>query len=69
MLKAKNINFSKQIAENLVSEIVKKVPGINSNQSPIVSVNTETNTIDILFVPLSSIFNVYDVAKEIQDLV
>lgn len=69
MLKVKNINFSEKLVTDLVLEELKKVPGINFKTTPKINIDLNANKIVITFSPVSSIYNVFNLANKIQEAI
>jgi uncharacterized alkaline shock family protein YloU len=52
-----------------VADILNKIPGIDHDKQLNINVMNSKGRIDIVFAPLSSIYNIYDIVKEVQDSV
>jgi uncharacterized alkaline shock family protein YloU len=69
MPKANRINFDHDVVKEIVSEIVNKTPGISNKHKSSVVINDTNTRIDISFVPLKSLYSIYDVAQKVQKVV
>jgi uncharacterized alkaline shock family protein YloU len=67
MSKVDRINYDESLVIRLVANIVAKTPGVNVNEDFSVTINDAHNVLNIIFKPNSSIINVFQIAREIQD--
>jgi uncharacterized alkaline shock family protein YloU len=66
MLKSNKINFDHGIVEKIVGEIIAKTPGVSKEHKFSIEINGSNTQIDVTFVPLDSLYNVYDISQKIQ---
>jgi uncharacterized alkaline shock family protein YloU len=67
MSKVDRINYDESLVIRLVANIVAKTPGVNVNEDFSVTINDTHTVLNIIFKPISSIINVFQIAREIQD--
>jgi hypothetical protein len=67
MANTNKIIFNESLTLNIITDIINKIPGIDYDKLLDVAINKNHDVIDITFTPLKSVYNVYDIAKEIQD--
>jgi hypothetical protein len=67
MPKTNKIIFNESLTLNIITDIINKIPGIDYDKLLDVAINKNHDVVDITFAPLKSVYNIYDIAKEIQD--
>ena len=70
MQKLKKINLTKEVINDVVEDLIKSVPGISKSSAPTIEINQDiVPHIKITIKPIDDIVNVYNLCKQLQDLV
>ncbi|MDR1991509.1 MAG: hypothetical protein LBP70_02165 [Mycoplasmataceae bacterium] len=69
MSKVNQINYDHSLILHLITNVVSKIPGINTKENFNVQINDTHTVLDITFKPLHYITNVSQLARKVQDMV
>ena len=70
MQKLKKINLSEEVISDVVEDLIKSVPGISKSFTPTIEINQDVVPhIKITIKPINDIVNIYNLCKQLQDLV
>ncbi len=70
MSKLKKINLNGEVLNDILDNVIKKVPGISNTLKPTIEISHSTIPfIKITIKPMDDIVNVYNLCKRLQDLV
>lgn len=63
------ISISPQVLENILLEVTKTIPGVDTKAIENIKINDAKAEIDILLSPFSLLSNICSIAKEIQSAI
>ncbi|MDR0739538.1 MAG: hypothetical protein LBF00_01460 [Mycoplasmataceae bacterium] len=67
MFNINRINYDESLVITLVANVLAKTPGVNVNGDFNVTLNDSHTVLDVVFTPLPHIFNVFQIARKVQD--